>query len=592
MAVLAATHVPLKALAKTMRNRGIPYALSTAVNIFEQPELIGLWYLLKWLCWQADEGAVGHVIMGPFVGWTADQYRRLLEASREGLITVEEALRVDDSEAARQLVERLDEWRDWAQELSVSQLAFRLVFETGMADRWRQQAATSARMIRVFEDLQRLLEQMQDFETVAINTTLDEYSRTFPKPPTLEVSEPLGEEEGVQLLTVHASKGLEFETVYLIGCSQRNWSGGRTLGRIVPEALRSNKPLSGEHEYRRLMYVAATRARQSLGVSAPTQTMQGARQIVTPFVAELFGPEAAAAEPSGGATDRLEKALCILQRFYPMHQAFDRQTMPFEDNDGWLELSVTQLGAYEYCPFEFYMQSVLQIKQPLGPQLAFGSVLHRVFERYYKARLAGQNQTLAELTAMLDELWSDRGYEHQQLADRDRRLAHDTLAAFVKRESELKRTVVGSEVPIKLDLPEAKLRLRGKIDALFETSDGVELRDFKTGRTKTDPEKLAKEAKDNFQLRTYALAYELLRGKAPAQVVLDYVVTGAEGAASLSATILRNHRAKLETLATSIRNREFAPNPSPMHACAAIRYYGTGEADELLEAAMTAQGEA
>jgi hypothetical protein len=151
---------------------------------------------------------------------------------------------------------------------------------------------------------------------------------------------------------------------------------------------------------------------------------------------------------------------------------------------------------------------------------------------------------------------------------------------------------LGTEVPIRFELPEFKLRLRGKIDAFFETPEGVQVRDFKTGRTKTDAEKLAKEAKLNLQLRTYALAYEMLKGSKVAEVVLDYVVTGVEGVAELSPRVLQNHREKLGALAAKIRAREFAPNPSPVHTCAAIRYYGTGEADELAQLALAADEEA
>jgi RecB family exonuclease len=145
---------------------------------------------------------------------------------------------------------------------------------------------------------------------------------------------------------------------------------------------------------------------------------------------------------------------------------------------------------------------------------------------------------------------------------------------------------LGSEVSIRLDVPEAKLRLRGKIDALFTTADGVEIRDFKTGRNKTDQEKLNALAKNNFQLRTYALAYEALNGTAPAGVVLDYVVTGVEGEAALSPTVLRNHREKLISMAAKIRDGEFAPNESPFHVCAASKYFGSGEKDELIDESL------
>jgi RecB family exonuclease len=248
---------------------------------------------------------------------------------------------------------------------------------------------------------------------------------------------------------------------------------------------------------------------------------------------------------------------------------------------------VTELGGYDFCPFDFYLQSVLKIRQPVGPQLSFGSVLHRAFERYYKSRLAAGEATAAELHPLVDELWSNRGYERKELAEADRQLAHATLDRFLEREARLRRDVTGSEVGIRFEIPEARLRIRGKIDALSNVTGGAEIRDFKTGRTKTDAGKLAKEAKDNFQLRTYALAYETMNSKLPAQVALDYVVTGVEGVAEMTPTIIRNHRAKLVAIAGKIRAREFAANPSRVHQCAAIKFYGTGEYDELAQELLT-----
>ncbi len=583
IAVLAATHAPLKALAKAMRLKGIEFALSTAVAIFDQPELMGLWHLLKWLLWQADEQTISHVLMGPFIGWRSEDCAALVAKAHDGMVSIEEALGQDLDDRSRELMARLSQWREWARELPVSQLVFKLVFETGVAERWQKQAQAQVRMVRVFEDLQRLLNQMQDFETVALDTTVLGYSKVFPKPPVLEVSEAVGDEEGVQLLTVHAAKGLEFETVFLIGCSQRSWSAGRATTRRVPESLQTRPTFPPEHEFRRLMYVAATRAKQELIVSAAVATAGGLKQVVSPLVGELLGEAVDRAVPVSLVGGLAIDVMSRIQRFYPLASQTQAERLPFESIDGWFDLTVTELGRYEYCPFEFYVERVLGIKQPFGPQLAFGNILHKIFELYYKERLAGRAIDEKELGSMVDELWSDRGYDRRSVAEADRRLAKATVAAFVEREQRTERRIVASEFPVRFELGEARLRLRGKMDALFETAEGVELRDFKTGRTKTDADKLAREAKDNFQLRSYALAYELLNGKRPARVTLDYVVTGVEGSAELSATILNNHRVKLAGLAERIRGRDFAPNSSPMHDCAATRYYGTGEQEAVMD---------
>lgn len=578
IAVLAATHAPLGQMAKGLRVRELPFALSTRVNIFEQPELNQLWYLLEWIGLRADEESLAHVMLSPFIGWSAEQYRLLVRQSQDELMGVEDTLRATNTDIAREAVAKLDQWREWAKAAPVSLLAYRLVFETGVSDALREQAADHPRIRRIFEDLGQLLAQMQDYETVGRDRTLTGYLQAFPKPPSIEVAEAVGEREGVQLLTVHAAKGLEFDVVYLIGCTQRNWSLGRSNGWEVPPQLVNAPDLPPEHEQRRLMYVAATRARNQLIISAATQTAGGAKQTVSPFVAELLGSSPPTEVIVDNQGSQIDISMNKLQRFYPLREQ-KAQKLPFETSDGWLELGISSLGSYDFCPYDFYLEQVLGIAQPFGPQLAFGTAVHGAIQAYYQAQLRNEVITEAELIVRLDELWSDRGYSTRTQAEQAKTAAHEALHNFLTREQSTGRIITASELPIKLEIAEAKLRLKGRIDALFKTAEGIEIRDFKTGR-KTNVEALARTAKSSFQLRTYALAYQEMTGQPPVAVTLDYVVTGIGGSAELSSRILTNHRAKLVELAAAIRAGDFAPKPSNVHQCAAIRYYGTGEADE------------
>ena len=79
----------------------------------------------------------------------------------------------------------------------------------------------------------------------------------------------------VQLMTIHASKGLEFNTVFLIGA----YDG----------ALPSGRDDADLEEERRLLYVAITRAKQRLYISYPTHTGDNAdSNKVSRFLAEAF----------------------------------------------------------------------------------------------------------------------------------------------------------------------------------------------------------------------------------------------------------------------------------------------------------------
>jgi DNA helicase-2/ATP-dependent DNA helicase PcrA len=581
IAVLARSNAMLRVYAKALRQRELPFAISTTVNVFEQRELINLWYLLEWVGHRASDEAITHLILGPFVGWTASQLRTVVERAKTDLSGLEPALRAVASEgdiATIELVAKLDSWRSWGAELPISQLSYKLVFETGVAERLVERGATEPRVVRVFEDLHRLLTQMQDYETVELDPTLAGYLATFPKPPQLEVSETIGDAEGIQLLTVHAAKGLEFETVYVVGVTAKSWSEqGNMSGLDIPVELAQPSELPAIHELRRLMYVAVTRAKKELYLSSPVETAAGQRQTPSPLLEELMAEPLATLEASS-KEDKIEMSLNKLQRFYPL-QAELPTHLPFERADGWIELAVGELERYEMSPHDFYLQKVLGIVQPFGPQLAFGTAVHGAIQTFYEARLRDEETTLEELTNRLDELWSDRGYGSRGMAETARQRAHQTIKRFRERELKRKTDIRATELAIRLEIPEAKLRLRGRIDATIMTPDGLEVRDFKTGGLK-DPEQLVKKAKASFQLRTYALAIAELSGQPPAYVTLDYVVTGVEGQAELTERILVKHREKLVALAARLRARDFDPGtPSAFNPSAAFKYYGS-EPDE------------
>ncbi len=625
IAILSATHAPLGLMAKQLRLQDIPYALSTKVNIFEQPELNQLWYLLEWIGWRVADESLAHIMISRFIGWESNQYRQLLSEAKTRLVGPEEALGLlaaeygasnpqiqemapseprghtepvqsaqtsldqlfetttpvlpsELGETAHNVMSQLALWRQLATTLPISQLVFKLFFETGVSDALRHEAETTdnPRIIRVFEDVGRLLDQMQDFEGVAQDATLAGYLAAFPKPPEIEVSEPQGDDGGVQLLTVHASKGLEFDTVHLIGCTQRSWSGGRGSAWEIPVALTSGPELPPEHEQRRLLYVAVTRAKQRMVVSAGTHTAGGIKQSISPLIHELFGQKILLQNEQRQSDNSQINIINKLQQYYPLKADKSTTKLPFETSDGWLELAVGDIANYDFCPYDFYLEKVLGIRQPFGPQLAFGTAVHGAIQAYYDAILRGEQPAEAELQDRLGELWSDKGYDGRQQAETAKQQAQSAVHTFFMRQKTIDKAIKGTEFSIRLEVPEVKLRLKGRIDAFFETEDGVELRDFKTGR-KTDAAAVEKAAKNSIQLRSYALAYKQMTGEDVGKVTLDYVVTGVEGSVQLSAKILQNHERKLADIADAIRARQFAPKPSNVHQCAAIRYYGNPE---------------
>jgi DNA helicase-2/ATP-dependent DNA helicase PcrA len=591
IAVLSRSNNPLRSISKVFKSSNIPFSLSAEIDIFSQQEVINLWYLLQWIGEKVDSDAISHIMIGQFFNWSASQYRIVASKSKAEACGPEDAMRMLAGEDGNTLItgalSLIDEWRQWAHDLPISQLVYRLIFETGVSDRIRREGNDKNRILRVYEDLHRLLAQMQDYETVALNPTLAGYLDAFPIPPKLSAGEVIGDTDGVHLLTIHSAKGLEFETVFVINCTQRAWSEHTRSGLNVPDTLISKSSLQPEHEQRRLMYVAITRAKREVILSASSGTTGGSKQSLSPLLSELI-EDVAHAVSTDTKISKEELVLQKLQRYYPLKQSLNEATFPFEDNRGWIQLGVGALQLYDECPYDFYLQHVLGIVEPFGVTMAFGSVIHRTIQEYYNAALKEDRVSIHELHAIVDQMWHSKGYESIEESNRDREKAKKVIDWFVKREDDqvkldpLGRKILGSEVKIIFDLPEAKLRIKGRIDAYFQMPNGVEIRDFKTGRGKTDPDKMAEFVKKNFQLRTYALAYLGLNKVLPSKVTLDYVVTQTEGSAELSERILLNHKQKLIELVARIRKHDFVPAPSsPFHHCASAKFYGDEDMNEI-----------
>ncbi len=100
------------------------------------------------------------------------------------------------------------------------------------------------------------------------------------------------EREGVQIMTVHQAKGLEFDAVSVVGMTHFNWPGRHRPGPDIPDALLPEAlPRDADAhvaESRRLAYVAMTRARTHLTLSWVRSSPTGVPQAPSRFVTEAL----------------------------------------------------------------------------------------------------------------------------------------------------------------------------------------------------------------------------------------------------------------------------------------------------------------
>jgi DNA helicase-2/ATP-dependent DNA helicase PcrA len=305
--------------------------------------------------------------------------------------------------------------------------------------------------------------------------------------PLVQVS---GNDKGVNLLTVHGSKGLEFEYVFFVGCNASSWEKKRKPGGgySFPDTMFTSAPKHvEEEELRRLFYVALTRAEKYLQVSYSKFKNDGKETEPSMFIAEI---EERFPELKSKPATVNENDVAIFQALQFIEVAPEIARIEEEYIGRLLDkfvMNVTALNNYLKCPLEFYFKNLIRIPSPKNEATEFGSSVHYALEQLFK------------------NIRDNNGFFHskEQFIKDFEWYMHRHRESFTKEQFE-RRLEYGQEVLInyydkyintwnKIVAVERNIRnvvvngvpLKGKLDKLEFDGRSVNVVDYKTG----DPDK-------------------------------------------------------------------------------------------------------
>lgn len=338
-------------------------------------------------------------------------------------------------------------------------------------------------------------------------------------------SDPEAGPDVVHVMSVHASKGLEFSYVFVVHLiEQRFPTISRREAIPLPTALDRDVILGEDWhlaEERRLLYVAMTRAKRGLFLTSAEDYGGARKRRLSRFLKEL-GYETPLPHPSlpGSSLfsfvaleDRNSPAIFVL----PSH------------------FSYTQLAAYQTCPLQYKYAHLLRVPIPGRASSSFGRTMHETLCRFFKLWIERNTNTqgtlfgeavissslpasLEELLKMYEEQWLDDWYRDDTEREKYRAQGKVSLIGYYKlleQEHPLPR-YVEQEFTYKL----GSYVLKGRIDRIDAKGDGVEIVDYKTGKPKHE-EDITKEQKE--QLLLYQMAVQEVLGLKPVALTYHYL---------------------------------------------------------------------
>ncbi|MEV5945059.1 ATP-dependent DNA helicase [Streptomyces sp. NPDC051993] len=356
--------------------------------------------------------------------------------------------------------------------------------------------------------------------------------------------------DAVRVMTAHRAKGLEWSLVVVAGVQEGLWPDLRRRGSLL-EADRIGRDGLAEPltpgallaEERRLFYVAATRARDRLIVTAvkapaddgdqpsrfltelgvePRDTTGRPRRplAVAPLVAELrattVDPEASDALREAAA-ERLARLAALTDdegqplvpaahpyRWWGLYEP-TRSEVPLRDRGAPVVLSGSALDQLaNTCALQWFLGREVKADSPATAAQGFGNVVHVLADEVASGRTPAD---LAVLMERLDSVWDALAFDAPWKSVQEKQNARAALERFLQWHTldRAGRTPVATEhdFDVTLEAGEYAVRIRGSMDRVEQDVEGrAYVVDFKTGKQAPT----AAEVAAHPQLAVYQLA--------------------------------------------------------------------------------------
>ncbi len=519
IAILYHRHKHADDLITACEKRGIPYQVRKKINILEVPIVQQMLTMLRYLNEEAQsahsaEHLLFEIMHYPFIGIHPHDVAALsawISSRRDPEITWRTVMadpsklgqiRLRAHESITNLEKNITHWIQETFNLTLQMLFEKVLNESGLM----QYILKNNDRVFLLEAISTLFKHIKAEGMNRPRITIRNYMEVLDQMEThgiqLSIEKTIAQKGGVQFITTHSSKGLEFEYVFLLGCNASNWEKSRGDNRMfaMPDTLTMSGEENKVESLRRLFYVAMTRAKQHLYISYAAASNEGKVLEASQFVSELLAGENISVEKCNiDAETMMAYQLTSLSPTKEVHiDLFDKDFIASKVEH--FVMSASALNTYLDCPLRYYFERIIGVPGAKNDSIAFGNAVHYALRKLFERMRADERQQFPPESVFISDFMhemerNEDAFTEKQFNNR-MELGNTLLSDYYQTHIHQFNKVVVTEYPIRNAEMEG-IPITGVFDKIEFIGKDVNVVDYKTGAVKYAREKLLPPSEKN-----------------------------------------------------------------------------------------------
>lgn len=421
----------------------------------------------------------------------------------------------DKEETLEKFLSKLIGWNTDSKTLHLVKLLEQILNEAGILDH-----LTNPKNVKAIQAIKDIFNLAKNLSASNLEYKLKDFLRDIELIQENKLNVPYSfkdRKKGVNFMTVHKAKGLEFDHVYIIRAVDKIWGNRVQRSKIkLPSTLFDSTNIAEQdpnEEERRLLYVALTRAKKSINLTYSKKYIEETQEKEK--VSSQFIHEIGDKFKNTVATKVKEDSVNLTSlKQEPELNLSEEEKYYLSDLVLKFKLSITALENYLESPKDFLYKNLIRIPMTKTRYLILGTIIHKALEIYNRNIIKGEERSVDYYNRILKKALQLE-FITQDEADVIYNEAKELFGSYFefvtqdKREEVLKVEYNFSRHNVMLD----DIVLTGKIDKIEwvdKKHKKVRIVDYKTGRAQSRNHILGKTKTSDGKLLRQLAFYKLL----------------------------------------------------------------------------------